>query len=59
MKLEYLKEYCKSVIEEYPQLTEEVLDLFVLAKDEIEAGESESNEVHLAVSSIEDLIKEL
>ena len=42
----------------YPSLKDECLDYLQLALDEIEAGESEPNEVQLAAGSILELIEE-
>jgi hypothetical protein len=57
MNLDYLKNYCEDIIKQYPHLREDVIDLFQLAQDEIESGESQNNEVELAISSIKELIK--
>ena len=48
-----------NMIKLYPTLKDEIEDFYVLALDEIEAGESQHNECELAVSSIEQLIKNL
>jgi hypothetical protein len=53
-----LATYCLDVISKYPNLAQEVNDLFVLCKDEIEAGGSTQHEINLCISSIEDLIDE-
>lgn len=50
--------YCIEKSKEYPELKEEIMDFYQLASDEVESGESESHEVELAVSSIEQLIEE-
>jgi hypothetical protein len=53
-----LKQYVTDVMITYPSLKDECLDYLQLASDEIEAGESEPNEVQLAAGSILELIEE-
>ena len=48
-----------NMIKLYPTLKDEIEDFYVLALDEIEAGESQHNECELAVCSIEQLIQNL
>jgi hypothetical protein len=55
MDINYLRQYCADQIKLYPNLKEEILDFFYLAKDEIEEGGSEYHEVTLAINSIEEL----
>ena len=50
-------EYARKRIEQYPELKQDIVDLYYLTKDEIEDGNSEQNEVSLGYQSIEDLIK--
>lgn len=57
MNLDYLKGFCREKIAEHPELKEQIVDLYYLAQDEIEEGGSESNEVELAISSIDELIE--
>ena len=59
MSIKDLTEYCMNMIKLYPTLKDEMEDFYVLALDEIEAGESQHNECELAVCSIEQLIQKL
>ena len=59
MTLSDLKEYAEGVSKPYPQLDDEVRDLYFLAVTEVEDGESEANECELAIGSIDELIAEL
>ena len=59
MTLADLKKYAEGVSKQYPQLNDEVRDLYFLAVTEVEDGESEANECELAVGSIDELIAEL
>jgi hypothetical protein len=59
MTLSNLKTYAEGISRQYPQLDEEVRDLYFLAVTEVEDGESENNECELAISSIKELISEL
>jgi hypothetical protein len=59
MTLSDLKEYAEGVSKQYPQLDDEVRDLYFLAEMEVEDGESETNECELAIGSIKQLISEL
>jgi hypothetical protein len=59
MTLSDLKEYAEGVSKQYPQLDDEVRDLYFLAVTEVEDGESETNECELAIGSIDELIAEL
>ena len=51
-----LAEYCLDVICKHPRLAKQINDLYVLCQDEIEAGESETNEIELCKNSIEELL---
>ena len=51
--------YVQQSIKEHPDLSEEIQDLYELCMDEIDAGESEHNEIMLCVNSIDQLIKDL
>jgi hypothetical protein len=59
MTLSNLKTYAEGISRQYPQLDDEVRDLYFLAEMEVEDGESENNECELAISSIKELISEL
>lgn len=50
-------EYARKRIEQYPELKQDIVDLYYLTKEEIEDGNSEQNEVSLGYQSVEDLIK--
>jgi hypothetical protein len=50
-------EYARKRIQQYPDLKQDIVDIYYLAKEEIEDGHSEQNEVSLGYRSIEDLIK--
>jgi hypothetical protein len=52
-----LAEYCLDVICKYPRLAKDINDLYQLCQDEINAGESETNEIELCKGSIEELIE--
>ena len=56
--IKQLREYVRESIKTHPELKSEILDLYQLCLDEVEEGASESNEVYLCVSSIEQLIEE-
>ncbi len=59
MTLANLKKYAEGISKQYPQIDEEVRDLYFLAEMEVEDGESENNECELAIGSIKQLIAEL
>lgn len=59
MTLANLKKYAEGISKQYPQLDDEVRDLYFLAVTEVEDGESETNECELAIGSIKELIAEL
>lgn len=58
MELEQLKEFVKTSIKEHPELKTDILGFYYLCLDEIDEGESETNEISLCISSIEQLIEE-
>jgi uncharacterized UPF0160 family protein len=58
MNLVYLRTFIKEKIQQYPNLKEEILDLFSLCLDEIDEGGSEQSEVDSCISDINDLIEE-
>ncbi len=49
----------RATITKYPQLKEQINDLFQLCKDEIEAGESTENEISLCRGSVKELVDEI
>jgi len=51
-----LKEYVISMIRLHPAHRDEILELYGLACDEVEEGGSESHEVELAISDIDELV---
>jgi hypothetical protein len=51
-----LKEYVVKMIRLHPVHKDEILEFYQLACDEVEDGGSESHEVGLAVSDIEELV---
>ena len=51
-----LKNYVRDMIVKHPELREQMLELLELCMDEIEEGESPSNEMHLCVRDINQLI---
>jgi hypothetical protein len=58
MTLKMLSIHTKALINEYPNLKEELRDLYYLACDEVEeCGGSEFHECELAISDMEYLIK--
>ena len=59
MTLENLKKYAEGMSNTYPDLNDEIRDLYFLAEMEVEDGESETNECELAIGSIKQLISEL
>ena len=58
MDIQQLKKYCLEKIDQYPNLANEIRDIYGLALSEIESCESEDNECELAWSDIKDLINE-
>jgi bacterioferritin-associated ferredoxin len=51
-----LKKFVRETIKDFPQLKEEVTDLFQLCLDEIDEGNSVDNECNLCRRDIEELI---
>tara|TARA_S200002703_G_C3620722_1_gene190640 strand:- start:292 stop:507 length:216 start_codon:yes stop_codon:yes gene_type:complete len=49
----------KEAIRNYPSIKEEILGLVELMHDEIESGESPTNEANLCIGSIEGLVESL
>jgi hypothetical protein len=56
MSMNEFKQWVADQMSAYPNLKEEILDLYYLAKDEIEEGGSEWNEINHAINSIDELI---
>lgn len=56
MTLRELKTYAEDMSNRYPDHSDQIRDLYFLACDEVESGESEANECELAVSDIESLV---
>jgi len=52
------KEYSNRMIAMYPDLKDQILDLYDLAEMEIDDGASPQNEYELFVNSVDDLIRE-
>tara|TARA_B110000285_G_C15058850_1_gene581158 strand:- start:533 stop:709 length:177 start_codon:yes stop_codon:yes gene_type:complete len=57
MTLAELKTYAEKLSTENPKHDDTIRDLFFLAKDEVESGESEVHECELAITSMDDAIK--
>lgn len=57
-RIKELIEWARAKAKACPNLKEEIEDFVQLAIDEIEDGASISNEIHLCMSDIEELIKE-
>jgi hypothetical protein len=58
MNLSYLKQYCIAKSREYPALKDDISDIYYLANDEIEDGNSEQAECYSAINSIDELIED-
>ena len=57
MTVDYLKKYAFEKIKKYPDKQDMIYDFVNLAVDNIEEGESENNEVNLAIQSINDCVE--
>ena len=57
-RIEELIKWAKEKAKSCPNLAEQIEDYLQLAIDEIEEGASISNEIHLCMSDINELIKE-
>lgn len=55
MQLSELKAYAEKLSNAFPQMDEQIKDLYFLAVDEVESGESEANECELAYSDMNEL----
>lgn len=58
MTLQELKTYAEDMSNRYPELNDQIRDLYFLAEMEVEDGESEDHECELAYSDIEQLVEE-
>ena len=56
MQLSELKAYAEKLSNENPDHDEAIRDLYFLAQDEVESGESEQHECELAISEMDQLI---
>ena len=56
MKLENLKKYCEGMSNTYPDLEDEIRDLYFLAETEVEDGEPEYMECEKCVSDVKAII---
>lgn len=57
MTMEKFKEWVVAKMKDHPKHKEQIMDFYTLCMDEIENGESPSNEIHLCMEDIEQLIK--
>jgi len=56
MTLDYLKEVCRARSTDLgDEYNLEIADIYKFAADEVKAGESEANEVELALDALDDL----
>lgn len=55
MQLSELKTYAEKLSNAFPQMDEAIRDLYFLAADEVEAGESQAHECELAYSAMNEL----
>ena len=58
MRLDQLAHHCLVMIQEFPAIENQIKDLFQLAVDEIEQGESEPHECEMCYMAIEGEIHE-
>lgn len=58
MTIKDLKTYVKECISKFPNKREEIIEMLLLAINEIEEGGSESHECDLAYRDIEEIINE-
>jgi hypothetical protein len=59
MTLNELSIHTKALTTKYPVLKQELIELYILACDEVEEGGSEAHECELAISDMDQLIEEL
>lgn len=55
MQLSELKTYAEKLSNAFPQMDEAIRDLYFLAADEVESGESQVHECELAYSAMNEL----
>jgi|TARA_B100000768_G_scaffold175164_1_gene186259 hypothetical protein len=55
MQLSELKTYAEKLSKAFPQVDDVIRDLYFLAVDEVESGESETHECDLAISAMDQL----
>jgi hypothetical protein len=58
MDIQRAIDFAKEFTDKHPEHIDEVRDMFDLMKDEIEAGESQENEINLFIGACEDLLIE-
>jgi hypothetical protein len=58
MTLEDFQNTCSEYINKYPELKNEILDIYTLCLDEIEEGGSVNHEISLGMTDLEELINE-
>lgn len=58
MTLQELYKYCIEKANQYPKLSDDIDSFYDLAEMEVQDGGSQNHECELAVSDIENLIKE-
>ena len=59
MTLQDFQNKCGEYINKYPELKNEILDIYTLCLDEIEEGSSVEHEVSLGMTDLEELINEV
>jgi hypothetical protein len=59
MTLTELSIQAKQLTIKYPVLKQELIELYILACDEVEEGGSEAHECELAIADMDQLIEEL
>tara|TARA_B110000879_G_scaffold35548_2_gene49051 strand:+ start:4307 stop:4486 length:180 start_codon:yes stop_codon:yes gene_type:complete len=59
MTLTELSTRTKALTIKYPVLKQELIELYILACDEVEEGGSETHECELAIADMNELIEEL
>ncbi|MDA9262861.1 hypothetical protein OAC86_00835 [bacterium] len=59
MTLTELSTRTKALTIKYPVLKQELIELYILACDEVEEGGSETHECELAIADMDQLIEEL
>lgn len=59
MNFQELAEYCKKMIQDYPELKHQIHELLVLCYTEIEDGGSTLHEVELCINDIKEIVNDL